>query len=323
VTRLRVAVVGGGRIAREHLRVLTAHPECDVVVLCDRDEAVQRSVADQFRIPERTTSAAALAGRDDLDAVFVMVSLLAAPAVISLFLEAGMPTFLEKPPGLYTADTARLVELAERRGTLAMVGLNRRFYSHHLVVRDYFAAEGPHGPLATVTVEAHEDLANTPAKHPPEVVPRVLYHNSIHAIDLLRFFGGEVADVESHVARVEHAFPDSFAAVVRFASGARGCLLSDHFASGGHRFELRGIGARATSQPGFAATELAVRGAAPRLIAADEDDVRFKAGLWKQDSAFLAGVRAGRQPPFPAASLPDAYHTMQLIDRIATPARGA
>ena len=86
---------------------------------------------------------------------------------------------------------------------------------------------------------------------------------------------------------------------------------------------MRAIGARATSRPGFAATKLAVRGEAPRLVAADEDDTRFKAGLWKQDCAFLAGVRAGRQPPFPAASLPDAYRTMQLIDRIAASARGA
>ena len=35
----------------------------------------------------------------------------------------------------------------------------------------------------------------------------------------------------------------------------------------------------------------------------DEDDGHFKPGLWKQDSASLAGVAAGRQPEWPAPSL--------------------
>jgi predicted dehydrogenase len=156
-----------------------------VVVLCDLDPAVVQEVGDRFGIAGRSRSAAALAGRDDLDAVFVAISVLAAPSVISLFLEAGIPTFLEKPPGLYSASTAQLVELGERRGTVAMVGLNRRFYSTHTAVRERLAA---HGPLRTISVQAHEDLADQPSKHGPEMSRRLLYHNSVHVLDLLRYF---------------------------------------------------------------------------------------------------------------------------------------
>jgi hypothetical protein len=52
------------------------------------------------------------------------------------------------------------------------------------------------------------------------------------------------------------------------------------------------------------------------VLEPDADDRRFKAGFWKQDGAFLAGVRAGRQPPFPSPSLADAHATMVLLDRL-------
>src|SRR5687767_1617260 len=121
MSKLRVAVVGAGNIAQEHLRVLATHPACDVVALCDRNPAVLASTADRFGVPERLADAKALVGRDDLDAVFVMVTHTATVAVVSLFLEAGLPILLEKPPGLFSDDTARLVDLQARHGGIAMV----------------------------------------------------------------------------------------------------------------------------------------------------------------------------------------------------------
>jgi predicted dehydrogenase len=174
-----------------------------------------------------------------------------------------------------------------------------------------------HGPLRTLTVQSHEDLADQPPKHGPEMLRRLLYHNAIHYVDLLRFFGGEVTEVQSHVACVEHQYPDCFTATLRFASGAHGRFVADHFAPGRHGFELAAVGARATSGPGLNSTELVVRGAPPVVFEPDHDDRRFKAGLWEQASAFLAGVRSGRQPLWPAPSLRDAYQTMLLIDRIS------
>lgn len=319
MSRLRVAVIGATRIAREHLRVLTTHPECEVAVLCDLDAGTLAETAALFGIANCTQSAEQVVRRDDLDAVFVMVSILAAPGVVGMFLDAGIPTFLEKPPGLYSSETARLAERAERRGTIHMVGLNRRFYATQLATRAKLAA---YGPLVTLTVEAHEDLARVyqgigrRAPFPPAVIQRWAYANGIHALDLLRFFGGEVVAVHPYCQRVENDFPDCHSAVLQFASGAHGRALMDWVSPGGHRFDLRCVGASATSTPGFGAVVLAVRGQPEQRLEADEDDLRYKAGLWKQDSAFLTGVRAGQQPAFPAASLEDAHRTMLLIDQI-------
>ncbi len=326
MTPLRVAVIGAGNIAQQHLPVLLAHPDCEVALLCDSDPATLARTAQRLGsmgAPPSglVTEVGDVLRRDDLDAAFVLVSVLAVSAVAGACLEAGLPTFVEKPPGIASAETARLAELQQRRGTVAVVGLNRRFYSSHLAARERLLALGP---LATVTVEAHEDLARVSReKFPPLVLRRWAYANGIHALDLLRFFGGEVTEVLSRQETVEGPFPDSFSALLRFASGASGRAAVDWMAPGRHRFEVRGVGARATSLGGLGSTELVLRGREPEVLEPDADDRRFKAGFWKQDGAFLAGVRAGRQPPFPSPSLADAHATMVLLDRLCgLPAAG-
>lgn len=314
MSKLRVAVIGAGNIAQQHLPVLTNHPECEVAVLCDTNSATLAATADRFGVREQGTDAGALLNRDDIDAVFVLVSVLHVRTVAGMFISAGMPTFLEKPPGIYSAETAELAELQQRHGTIAMVGLNRRFYASHLAARERLASYG--APL-TVTVDAHEDLTRVSReKFPPLVLRRWAYANGIHALDLLRFFGGEVKDVESSRQTVENDFPDCFTAVLHFHQGVHGRAAVDWFAPGRHRFQVRTVGACATSDGGFGRTTFAVRGQPDEILEPDEDDRRFKAGFWKQDSAFLGAVRAGRQQEWPAPPLADAHRTMVMIDQI-------
>jgi len=153
-------------------------------------------------------------------------------------------------------------------------------------------------------------------KFSPLVLQRWAYANGIHALDLLRYFGGHVAEVRSSRRTVENDFPDSYSATLRFVSGAHGRSAIDWFAPSQHRFELRCVGALATSAVGFGTTTLRVRGQPDETLEPDEDDRRFKAGFWKQATALLEGVRAGKQPSYPSPSLADAHQTMAMIDQI-------
>lgn len=314
MSRLRVAVIGAGNIAQQHLPVLTTHPDCEVAVLCDTAPDVLARTAERFGVRETAPELGEVLGRDDVDAIFVLVSVLHVARVAAACIAARVPTFLEKPPGICSADTARLAELHQRHGGIAVVGLNRRFYASHLAARERLLASGP---ITTVTVDAHEDLARVSReKFPQLVLRRWAYANGIHALDLLRFFGGDVVAVEAWPARYENAFSDSFSAHLSFAGGARGRAAVDWMAPGQHRFEVRGTGIRATSLAGFGGTELAARGQGTVRLDPDEDDQRYKPGFWKQDSTFLAGVRAGKQPAWPAPSLADAHASMAMIDAI-------
>lgn len=318
MSRLRVAVIGAGNIAQQHLPVLTNHPDCEVVVLCDLNPKMLAETAQRFGISEQELSVEGLLRRDDIDAVYILVSVLHVARVAKTFITAGFPTFIEKPPGICSADTGRLAELAEKHNVVAMVGVNRRFYSTNIAVRERMSRLGP---LATITVEAHEDhwrldQPDRLRKFTPLVRRRWAYANGIHALDLLRFFGGEIEEIHSIRAAFEKDYPDSFSAMLRFTSGAQGRALVDWFAPAGHRYELRTLAATATSDPGFDNVTVRVRNQPDERFELNEENRRYKAGFWPQASAFLGGARSGQQPPFPAASLSDAHRTMQMIDEI-------
>ena len=313
---LKIAIIGGGNIAQAHLSVLRDLPQAEVVSLADIDPQTRQESADRFAIPGRWSSHLELLEKDRPDAVFVLVSVLQVAPVAADFIRAGIPTFLEKPPGLYTSQTRQLAELARQTGTLAMVGVNRRFYSVLLRGREKLLESGP---VRSLTVEAHEDLDRLSGsdKFSAEVRRRWSVANGIHALDLLRFFGGDIVDITAVHHRVEGPMPDCCSALIEFEEGAVGRALMDWFAPGGHRFEVRSAGATLTSEPGFVAVALQRRGEAVERIEADEEDRRYKPGFFRQDQTFLDCVRRSAPLPFPACSLDDAVKTMEMTDLIA------
>ena len=313
---LSVAVIGGGNIARYHLPVLADLPQVEVTALVDTHAKTRQETADRFGIPKRLSVHTELCEGDRPDAVFVLVSVLQVADVAADFIRAGVPTFLEKPPGLYASQTRCLAQLAREHHTLAMVGVNRRFYSTLLKGREMLLEAGP---VRSISVEAHEDLARVREnpKFSEEVARRWSAANGIHALDLLRFFGGDVARVESVSRVVEGPMPDCCTATVEFVDGAIGRALMDWFAPGGHRFEVRTTGATLTSDPYNYAPVLHRRGRPSVTIELEEIDRRYKAGFYRQDETFVKCVVEGTPLPFPACDLDDAVKTMALIDAIA------
>ncbi len=314
---VRIAVVGAGNIAGQHLPVLRHLPEADVVALCDADPEVATARAREFDVPRTFDSVDALIDWGEYEAVYVLVSVLAVATVAERFIRLGTPTFIEKPPGLYSSDTARLASAVDETGTTAQVGLNRRMYSSTLAGR---AALLDTGPVVSVTVHGDEDIARiwTNPRFNDEVRRRWIYANGIHALDLLRYFGGDVARVESwHATRV-NPMPDSFTAHLEFESGAFGRALVDHFAprGAGHRYEVRTAAATLTAHSGFNRAILTRAGEDPVEFGLTGHDLNLKPGFPGETLAFLEAVRLRRQPEFPAATIHDALATMRMIDAI-------
>jgi virulence factor len=312
---LNIAVLGAGNIAQQHLPVLKDLPEIGSITLVDSDAEILRKTGDRFEIEQRLSSVNDL-NSGNVDAVFVLVSVLAVHKVASRFLEAGIPTFLEKPPGIHTWQTRELADLARETATLAMVGVNRRFYSTSMAARETALAAGP---IHTVTVEAHEDIerVRSGTKFPPEVLHRWSAANGIHALDMIRFFGGDVSRVTSIQHKVEGEMPDAHGALIEFENGALGRASMDWFAPGGHRYEIRTAGMTLTSSPGYGTVTVQERGKERRVLEYDEIDRKYKAGFFRQDSTFIRCVQSGEPLPFPACGLDDAVKTMQLIDEIS------
>ncbi len=124
MSRVRVAVVGGGAFGTNHARVYAQLPEAELVGVYDRDAARAAEVARQF-------GTVALASLDEVkrraEAVTIAVPTVAHAATGLELMEAGLDVLVEKPiaPSLEEADA--LLQCAHQQGRILQVGHLERF----------------------------------------------------------------------------------------------------------------------------------------------------------------------------------------------------
>jgi predicted dehydrogenase len=307
---VRLAVVGLGPMARQHLQVLRALPGVSVVGLCSRSEEKRAAFEAEYGVPARWADTDRMLDELAPDGVVIAVSVAQVAAVAARVLERGVAALIEKPAGLSAGETDQLDAIARASGAKAMVGFNRRFYAHILrsaeLVRDA-------GGLTGIVVEAPERPVDFQRPHlTDEVRDRYLVANA-HTLDLLTFFAGDVAEVHAAANAWAWPFGDAFNALVRFRSGVAGHYVSYWTSPGRWSVRLYAPELRITIEP----LEEAVawyRGRDPEPIATAEIDRRFKAGLWAQASHFVDVVQGRADVAWPACSLADAAATTRLAD---------
>jgi len=186
--RLRIAAVGLGDIAcKAYLPVLAARADIDLH-LVTRDASTLQALGDAYRIANRHADplSAIAAG---LDGAFIHAATQAHPALIQVFLDAGVPVYVDKPLATDLATCERLARMSEDTGVSLMVGFNRRY-----------------APL-------YADLAGRPRDmilmqknraRSPDRARRIAFDDFIHVADTLRFlFPGEVRDTAIEVRVVD------------------------------------------------------------------------------------------------------------------------
>lgn len=324
VERVRLGIVGAGRIAVEHLEPLQGLNGAQVVGLTSRTKARAQVLADRFAVPLVADDLPRLMEAACPDGLLILVSVDQVYDVTCAALNYGVPLFVEKPAGLMPGETWRLARLARERGVRSMVGYNRRYYS---IFHKGLEIIQQRGPLMGVMIEGHERIASIRNTRydknswTPNLSEHVLaawqYVMSTHTIDLLRFFGGEVRDVFSIAHRYQEARGDQFAAVMNFESGAMGEYISHWLSPGGWRVVLYGHRVTVEFKPLEAGcwTDAKFH---THEIEPDPEDIQYKPGFYRQMLAFCDLVR-GEAPMWPVPDLDDAYRTMRLAEQIAAP----
>ncbi|MEU2507282.1 Gfo/Idh/MocA family oxidoreductase [Streptomyces sp. NPDC007863] len=124
---MKIGCIGLGDIAQKaYLPVLATLPGVELH-LQTRTPATLDRVAETFHVPaarrHRDLDTLLAAG---LDAAFVHASTAAHAEIAGRLLDAGVPTYVDKPLAYEYAESERIVELAEKRGVSLAVGFNRR-----------------------------------------------------------------------------------------------------------------------------------------------------------------------------------------------------
>ena len=224
---LRVAVVGAGWIARDHLATLARAEGVSVVAVCDVDEtrAVEAAPggANIYRDWQELLQC------EELEALWICTPPLAhrEPAVAAL--ERGIAVYLEKPVARTLEDGGAIVAAAERTGTVCAIG----YQWHGLELLDVVRGE-----LEGQTVGLLLGRSVGPTQARPWFLNRAqgggqLLERASHHIDLQRAVAGEVTAVQAagsgvplaQGAEEEHGdIEDAATLVLRLAGGGIGTI---------------------------------------------------------------------------------------------------
>jgi predicted dehydrogenase len=308
---VRVAVVGAGYMAREHIRAFTGLPGVTVAGIQSRTRTRAESLAEEFGIPLVSDSVQELHDATQADLVVVTVPELAMNGVASACFRFSWTVLLEKPAGYDFADGEAIATSASKAKRRVFVALNRRHYSSTQVVRDALAG---HAEPRFIKVQDQEDPAQAlEGGQPPLVVTNWMYANSIHLIDFFRIFGrGKITAVTPVIPWRADA-PGVVVSYIQFDSGDQGVYeglwnapapWSVSVTLPSERWELRPIEQASVQKRGERRAQ---------LFDPHPRDLEFKAGLRAQAEAAVAAARGEDST---LATLEDALETMRLTRMI-------
>ena len=124
---VRWGILGTGNIAKQFARGLAILPDADLAAVGSRTLASADDFGDEFDVPRRHSSYAALADDPDVDVVYV-----ATPHTLHcenslLCLQAGKAVLCEKPFTVNAGEAEQIIALAREKGLFLMEAMWTRF----------------------------------------------------------------------------------------------------------------------------------------------------------------------------------------------------
>ncbi len=150
--RLRVGIIGCGVIANSHLPYVKKAGG-DPVAVCDLSIAASSELADRHGIQRVYRDVEQMLDIERPDAVHVLTPPHTHARVAALSLERGIPTLVEKPLALTSADVELMSAAARRGSTFFTAGHNRLFDPPMLIARQLWES-GALGDL--VAIESYQ-----------------------------------------------------------------------------------------------------------------------------------------------------------------------
>lgn len=268
---MRLGVAGVGRIGAFHARTLAGVERVGSLVLTDPAAGVAEAVADGIGAHVVPDAEALLAS--GIDGLVIAASTPAHADLIRSGVEAGIPTFCEKPAASGIEETLDLVRLEQSTDVPIHIGFQRRFDAGYRRAAHAVAA-GELGFLHTVTSYTF-DAAPPPMAYIP-TSGGIFRDCNIHDFDVVRFVTGrEAARVTATGSNKgdrgfrEAGDVDSGSALVTLDDGTACFIASTRYHASGHDVRMEVHGSEGALSVGLDDT-LALRSA--------EEGVDFPAG---------------------------------------------
>lgn len=232
---LNIAVVGAGLVGKDHIRMITNSPECQLSAIVDPTEDAKHYAA-RLKIAHYLTLTELFQQQDPDGIILATPNHLHAEQAMQC-LDAGIPAIIEKPVTHTLEAGQQLLERVTASDVDMLVG-HHRMHSPIMQMARQAIESGKLGQLVAITGSAlfykpDDYFAAGPWRTRPGGGPILI--NMIHEIGNLRYLCGEITAVQAISSNTRRGFTveDTVGILLTFDTGVIGTfILSDTAASG-------------------------------------------------------------------------------------------
>ncbi|MEK3882633.1 inositol 2-dehydrogenase [Paenibacillus sp. PL2-23] len=247
--KVKVGIIGAGRIGKIHADNLLRMAEAEVVAISDLfvSEELKRW-ADARGIAVVTSNSGDIVLHEDIDAVFICSSTDTHVPLIMQAAAAGKHIFCEKPVSMDAAQTKEAIEAVSQAGVKLQIGFNRRFDHNFKRLRE-LVEQGRVGEPHLIKITSRDPAP--PSLEYIKVSGGLFMDMAIHDFDMARYMtGSEVESVFAQGAVLvdpaigEAGDVDTAITTLTFASGALAVIDNSRRASYGYDQRVEVFGSR-------------------------------------------------------------------------------
>ncbi len=226
---IRLALVGCGRISRNHFETIARRDDLHLVAVCDIDESRARTAGETYGVPWFLSYEQMLADVPS-DAIVIATPSGLHPQHGILAAKAGRHVISEKPMAISLAAADALVQACDDAGVhLFVVKQNRLNPPIQLLKRAIDRGRFGRIFMANCTVRwtrPQEYYDQAPWRGTWEFDGGAFMNQASHYVDLIQWLVGPVESVMAKTATLARRIEaeDTGVAVLKFRSGAIGCI---------------------------------------------------------------------------------------------------
>ncbi|MGB9595301.1 MAG: Gfo/Idh/MocA family protein [Candidatus Poribacteria bacterium] len=312
--KVKIGMIGAGGLANAvHYPSLAEFSDVEISAICDLDANRLKNTAEKYKIEKIYNDYKKMVQEVELNAVYIIMPPHHLFDLVIYCLNSKLNVFIEKPPGVTAEQTRNMALTAEKNHCLTMVGFNRRFIPL-LVEAKRLVLE--RGEMIQCVATFYKNSIGAGPYYAGAI--DILTCDAIHAVDALRWMGGEVVSVASDIRRIYAEYDNSFNAIMKFKNGGTGILLTNWVVGKRvHTFEMHAKGISAFVNGDDSAFIYSDNKEEPLVlktkeIAGSSENYKYY-GFYNENRHFIDCIKQGKMPD---TNFSDAYKTMELVNRI-------
>ncbi len=231
---LKAVVVGVNHIGKIHCRYYQEHKDVQLVAVCDLNESLVKTVANEFKVNAYTDLKTMIAN-EQIDIISIATggkengSHHYEPTMTAI--EAGLNVLVEKPLSNSLQEAREMVDFARNNHVRLACNLNHRFVPIAYQAKNLVDSDQV-GTLLFVNMKL---TIGNPNESSPWIHLRALHP---HSIDVMRYFAGDIRRVQAFMTKAPGRTVWSTASInLEFESGAVGHLTGSYDMDNNHPIE--------------------------------------------------------------------------------------